>query len=61
MHFHNLPERIAYLILLYLHHALSPDQHEELDKWVEENDDNMQVFEKYSDVDAIVANYQMSS
>lgn len=41
----NIPERIGFLILLFLHKEISPEQHDELDRWVEESDDHMQLFE----------------
>jgi hypothetical protein len=49
----QIPERIAYLILLYMHGLISPIQHNELDKWVEESGDNVELFAAATDVDHI--------
>ena len=49
-----VPERIGYLILLFLHRALTTDEHLELDGWVEDSAQNMETFEQLSDVDKIV-------
>jgi transmembrane sensor len=49
----QIPERIAYLILLYMHGLISPAQHNELDKWVEESDDNVELFATATDDDHI--------
>lgn len=49
----TIPERIAYLILLYMHDQLTPDQHDELDAWVELSDENMERFAIVTDEDRI--------
>jgi hypothetical protein len=41
--------RIAALIAGYIHQALTPEEHQELDLWVSEHDDNMRLFEELTD------------
>jgi hypothetical protein len=53
--FQHVPERISFLILLYIHQALTPQQHDELDAWVEESDENMRAFEDLSDVEPMIS------
>lgn len=50
-----VPERIGYLILLFLHRALTTNEHQELNDWVGASDQNMETFEQLSDVDKIVS------
>lgn len=47
---HEVPEHIAYLILLYLHDQLTPAQREELDDWLDVSNDNLVIFEALIDV-----------
>jgi hypothetical protein len=47
----NVPERIAYLILLHLHEKLTPVEGDELDNWVGESDQNLELFEELIDID----------
>lgn len=42
-------ERIARLVAGYIRHTLTPAEHDELDDWVNESDDNMQLFEELTD------------
>ncbi len=42
-------ERIAYLIAGYINKKLSSAEHDELDDWVNERDDNMKLFEELTD------------
>jgi transmembrane sensor len=42
-------QRIAYLISAYIRGTISPTEHDELDAWVEESDENMLVFEELTD------------
>jgi ferric-dicitrate binding protein FerR (iron transport regulator) len=41
--------RIAALIAGYIHRSLTPSEHDELDQWVGQSDDNMQLFEELTD------------
>ncbi|HRP56435.1 FecR domain-containing protein [Agriterribacter sp.] len=43
------PYRTAYLIAGYINNELTEDEHDELDDWVSENDDNMRLFEVLTD------------
>lgn len=36
----------AKLIIGFTHKTLRPGEHDELDKWIEESDDNMEIFEE---------------
>lgn len=49
----DIPERIAYLILLYMHGQLSTKQHDELDAWVVQSDENIELFAAATDDDHI--------
>ncbi|MBO9681750.1 MAG: hypothetical protein J7502_03585 [Flavisolibacter sp.] len=49
----NIPEHIAYLILLYMHGQLTPEQHDELDAWVTESNENQELFVVATDEDHI--------
>lgn len=49
----DIPQRAAYLILLYLHHKLTPHEQDELDEWVCATDENLELFENLTDVDHI--------
>jgi len=42
-------ERIAYLIAGFIRHTLTPEEHDELDAWVEASPENMQLFEELTD------------
>ena len=42
---HHVPFRFARLIILFTSNMLSPEEHDELDKWVEASDENLEVFE----------------
>ena len=46
----EVPERIGYLILLFLHKKLTSEEHNELDKWVEVSGENMKLFEELTDI-----------
>jgi transmembrane sensor len=48
-------QRIGYLIAGYIRQTLTPQEHDELDAWVEESDENMLLFEKLTDEDYIEA------
>lgn len=48
--------RIAYLVLGYLRKNLTHAEHDELDAWVEESDENMLLFEELTDEKNIEAN-----
>jgi transmembrane sensor len=48
--------RIAYLVLGYLRKTLTVAEHDELDAWVEESDENMLLFEELTDERNIEAN-----
>lgn len=39
-------ERIAVLIVRFLLGTITPEDHNELDEWVAESDDNMRLFEE---------------
>ena len=41
--------RVAYLIAGFIRQTLSPEEHAELDLWVEESDENMLLFEELTD------------
>jgi hypothetical protein len=41
--------RIAYLIAGYIEQILSPEEHDELDRWVEVSDENALLFEEVTD------------
>jgi transmembrane sensor len=41
--------RIAALISGYIHKGLTPDEHDELDRWVGESEANMKLFEELTD------------
>jgi len=56
----EIPERIAYLILMFMHRKLSPAEHNELDEWVCESDNNLEMFEDATDVDNINLWYNLS-
>jgi transmembrane sensor len=47
--------RIAYLIAGYVQQTLSPEEHDELDRWVEESDENALLFEELTDEENIEA------
>jgi hypothetical protein len=53
MNIQRIPERISHLILLYMHGHLLPEQHDELDAWVENSDENQELFEEATDDDHI--------
>jgi ferric-dicitrate binding protein FerR (iron transport regulator) len=42
-------QRVAYLIALFIQGTISPEEHDELDAWVAESDDNMKLFEALTD------------
>jgi hypothetical protein len=46
----KVPDRIAKLILLFLHKKLTEPEHDELDEWVCLNDENLELFEILSDI-----------
>lgn len=45
----NKVQRISYLITAYIRGTITPTEHDELDAWVEESDENMLVFEELTD------------
>lgn len=51
--------RVAYLIAGYIRNTLTNAEHEELDDWVNESDNNMKLFEDLTDERNIEANLQM--
>lgn len=42
-------QRVAYLIAAYIRGTITPLEHDELDNWVGESDENMQLFEELTD------------
>lgn len=42
----NVPERIAYLVLLFLHQKLTSAQYNELNQWVAASSRNSEMFEE---------------
>lgn len=52
----GMPPRIAYLLVGFIHKTLTDKEHDELDAWVEESDDNMLLFEELTDENNIEAN-----
>jgi len=49
----QIPERIAYLILLYLHGKLTPFQREEIDTWLSESEEHAKLFEQATYFDSL--------
>ena len=50
--------RIAFLIAGYIRGTITEKDHDELDKWIEENDHNMLLFEELTDEDNLEANLE---
>lgn len=48
--------RIAYLIAGFIRGTITEKEHDELDDWVNENDDNMLLFEELTDERHLEAN-----
>jgi ferric-dicitrate binding protein FerR (iron transport regulator) len=48
--------RIAYLIAAFLRNTITEKEHDELDDWVNESDDNMRLFEELTDERNLEAN-----
>jgi len=48
-------ERIAYLIARHIQDTLTPEERIELDDWVTESDENLELFEKLTDEDNLEA------
>ena len=46
----QVPERIAYLSLLFMHHQLNAFERHELDLWVQACDENLSLFEELIDI-----------
>jgi hypothetical protein len=46
----SVPERIGYLILHFLHNTLDEVEGEELDEWITASDENLEIFEEFTDV-----------
>lgn len=46
----SVPERIAYLSLLFMHNQISMYEHNELDNWVFASEENLQLFEELIDI-----------
>lgn len=42
----QIDKRIAQLIDAYLRKTITPEEHDELDAWVDASDENMRVFEE---------------
>lgn len=51
-------ERIAYLIAGHLRNTLSLEESDELDDWISESDENLELFEKLTDEDHVEASIQ---
>jgi hypothetical protein len=49
MNVKDLPERIAYLILMYLLGDMTPALRDELDSWVAEAEEHSRLFHKVMD------------
>ena len=47
---HPVPFRFARLIVLFTRNMLSPEEHDELDRWVEESEENLEIFEALTGV-----------
>src|SRR6185369_9819582 len=50
------PGRIAYLIAGFIKNSLTQSEHDELDRWVNDSDRNMKLFEDLTDEKNIAAN-----
>jgi transmembrane sensor len=48
--------RIAYLIAAFIRNTITEKEHDELDNWVNESDDNMRLFEELTDEANLEAN-----
>jgi hypothetical protein len=46
MSLNEIPERIGYLILLFLHKQLSPAQRRELDRWILQDPEHEIIFDE---------------
>jgi len=46
-------DRLAYLIFGHVRNTLTPYERDELDEWITESDDNLELFEKLTDEDNI--------
>ncbi|MBA2328386.1 MAG: hypothetical protein H0V91_02075, partial [Flavisolibacter sp.] len=42
-------KRIGYLVAGFINETLTPEEHDELDRWVEESEANMMLFEELTD------------
>lgn len=51
-------QRIAYLVAGFIRHTLTEKEHDELDAWINESDENMKLFEEWTDDDHIQANLE---
>jgi ferric-dicitrate binding protein FerR (iron transport regulator) len=51
-------ERAAYLIAGYIRKTLTPAEHDELDAWVEQSDENMRMFEELTDENTVRSNLE---
>lgn len=49
----KIAERVAYLIFGHVQNTLTPEEREELDEWVTESDENLELFERLTDEDNI--------
>ncbi len=45
----EINERIEFLIAGFFNKTLSPEEHDELDAWVEQSDENLKYFEERVD------------
>lgn len=50
------PDRIRYLLIGFIRRTLTTKEDEELDAWVNANDENMQLFENFTDENCLEEN-----
>ena len=53
MKINQIPERIAYLLLLYFHGKLTPSQREEIDAWIAASEEHAKLFEEITNFDSL--------
>src|SRR5215208_897615 len=46
-------ERVAYLIAAHINGTLSTEEKDELDEWITQSDENLELFEKLTDEDNV--------
>jgi len=49
----HIPERIAYLIFLYLHGKLTPSGRREIDFWIAQSKEHQQLFDNATNFDLL--------